>query len=93
MLNIKILGPGCDKCYAVERAAAAGLEALLRENPNLEATLVHIEDVLEIEQYPILFTPGLVVNEKLVCAGRVPRKEEVMRWYRDALNHTDPPHN
>lgn len=89
MLNIKILGPGCAKCYAVERVAAAGLEALLRENPELEATLVHIEDILEIEQYPILFTPALVVNEKVICAGRVPKKEEVIRWYREALNHQD----
>ena len=89
MLNIKVLGPGCAKCYAVERAATAGLETMLRENPDLEATLVHIEDILEIEQYPILFTPGLVVNEKLVCSGRIPKKDEVVKWYREALNHAD----
>lgn len=88
MLNIKVLGPGCAKCYAVERAATAALEALLRENPELEATLVHIEDILEIEQYPILFTPALVVNDKVICAGRVPKKEEVIKWYREALNHS-----
>lgn len=85
MLDIKILGPGCAKCYAVERAAAAGLEALLREKPELEATLVHIQDLLEIEKYPILLTPALVVNEKVVCAGRIPEKEEVVKWYREAL--------
>jgi hypothetical protein len=88
MLNIKILGLGCAKCYAVEEAAAAGLEILLGEDPDLQATLVHIEDFLEIERYPILFTPGLVVNEKLVCAGRVPRKEEVIHWFQEALDHT-----
>lgn len=88
MLNIKILGPGCAKCYAVERVAAAALEVLLQENPELEATLVHIEDFREIEQYPILFTPALVVNEKVICAGRVPKKEEVIKWYREALNHS-----
>lgn len=89
MLNIKVLGPGCAKCYALERAAAAGLEALLREKPELEATLVHIEDMLEIEQYPILFTPALVINEKVVCAGRIPKKEEVVKWYKEALNHSE----
>ncbi len=89
MLNIKILGPGCAKCYAVERVAAISLETLLREIPDLEATLVHIEDWNEIGQYPILITPGLVVNEKLVCAGRVPKKEEVIQWYREALNQND----
>lgn len=88
MLNIKVLGPGCAKCYALERTAAAGLEALLRENPELEATLVHIEDPSEIEQYPILFTPALVVNEKVVCAGRIPKREEVLKWYEEALNHS-----
>lgn len=89
MLNVKVLGPGCAKCYAVERAAAAGLEAMLTENPNLEATMVHIEDMLEIEQYPILFTPALVVNERVVCAGRVPKKDEVIKWYKEALNHRE----
>jgi hypothetical protein len=89
MLNVKILGPGCAKCYAVERAAIAGLEALMREYPNLEATLVHIEDIQGIEQYPILFTPGLVINEKLVCAGRIPKKEEVIEWLIEMLNHSE----
>jgi len=87
MLNIKVLGPGCAKCYSLERTAAAALETMLAENPDLEATLEHIEDMLEIEQYPVLFTPALVVNEKVVCAGRVPKKEEVMAWYRAALDH------
>lgn len=87
MLDIKILGSGCAKCYSLERAAAAALETLLNEHPDLEATLVHIEDILEIQRYPVLFTPALVVNEKVVCAGRVPKKEEVLKWYREALNH------
>lgn len=89
MLNVKVLGPGCAKCYALERVAAAGLEAILQENPNLEATLVHIEDWLEIEQYPVLFTPALVVNENVICSGRIPKKEEIVKWYREALNHSE----
>jgi len=89
MLNIKVLGPGCSKCYALEQAAAAGLEEIIKEFPNLEASLEHIEDILEIEQYPILFTPALVVNEKVVCAGRVPNQDEIIGWYRATLDHAD----
>ncbi len=89
MLNIKVLGPGCSKCYALEQVAAAALEEMAKEFPDLEATLEHIEDLLEIEQYPILFTPALVVNEKVVCAGRIPKKEEVIAWYRAALDHAN----
>jgi len=85
MLSVKVLGPGCRNCQLVEQVAMSGLEALLSENPNLEVTLEHIDDILEIEQYPILFTPGLVVNEKLVCAGRIPSEQEVIGWLREAL--------
>lgn len=85
MLNIKVLGPGCRKCQLVEQMAAAGLEELLSENPNLEATLEHITDLLEIEQYPVLSTPALVVNEKVVCAGRVPNKQEMLGWLKQAI--------
>lgn len=85
MLSVKVLGPGCAKCYAVERAAAAALEMLQREQPGLKATLVHLDDPMEIMEYPILITPGLVVNEKLVCAGRIPKTAEVLSWYREAL--------
>lgn len=88
MLNVKVLGPGCAKCYSLERNAAAALEALLREHPDLQVSLEHIEDVLAIEQYPVLFTPALVINEQVVCAGRVPKKDEILDWYRAALDHT-----
>ena len=43
----------------------------------LNMTIRHIEDRREIRKYPILFTPGLVVNEKLGCAGRIPYTERV----------------
>jgi hypothetical protein len=88
MLTIKILGPGCYNCYAVEQAAIEALEVLLEEDPNLEASLEHIEDPLEFKRYPILFTPGLVVNEKLVCAGRIPAVLEVTAWLREAMAQT-----
>jgi len=85
MLNIKILGPGCFNCYAVEETVTLALEQLLERYPDLEVTLQHIEDPVEIFQYPILFTPGLVINEKLICAGRIPSVEEVSRWLTAAM--------
>ena len=80
MLHIKILGPGCINCYLVEQIAVDALEML-----DVEATLEHITDYDEMRKYLIMATPGLVINEELVCAGRIPSVEEVVSWVREAL--------
>ncbi len=86
MLSIKVLGPDCRNCQLVEQVAMSGLEVLLKEDPDLEVTLEKVEDRLEIEQYKILFTPGLVVDEKLVCAGRIPSEQEAIRQLMTATS-------
>jgi len=89
VLSIKVLGPGCVNCYRVEQQVVAALEALAEEDPSLEATIQHVTKYNEIMKYPILFTPGLVVNEKLVCAGRIPSEAEVRQWLISAMAETE----
>jgi len=80
VLHIKVLGPGCLNCYLVEQVAVDALEML-----DAEATLEHVTDYLEMRKYPIMYTPGLVINEELVCAGRIPSIKEVISWVKEAL--------
>jgi small redox-active disulfide protein 2 len=80
MLTIKVLGPGCENCKKVESVARQAVG-----NLGLEATVVKVTDYAEIAKYPILSTPGLVINEKLVCAGRIPTPGEVTTWLANAL--------
>ena len=89
MLDIKVLGSGCATCNQVEQQAVTALEALAEEDPALEATILHVTDYDEIMKYPVMFTPALVVNEKLVCAGRVPTVEETIAWLREALDEAE----
>jgi len=51
----------------------------------IDATIEEVKDMMKIVQYPILTTPALVINEELVCAGRVPAKAEVARLITNAL--------
>jgi small redox-active disulfide protein 2 len=81
MLDIKVLGPGCDNCKKVEALAQQAVA-----NLGTEATIVKITDRAEYPKYGLLYTPGLVINNKLVCGGRIPTEAEVMTWVADALN-------
>ena len=80
MLTIKILGTGCSNCLKVEQIAKRAVAAL-----DVDATFLKVTEMKEIMRYPILATPGLVVNEKLVCAGRIPSEAEVTTWITSAL--------
>jgi small redox-active disulfide protein 2 len=75
MLVVKVLGSGCANCKKVEQVVRQALEAL-----DVEASIVKVTDYAKIMQYPIMATPGLVINEQLVCAGRIPSQAEVTTW-------------
>ena len=77
MTIIKVLGSGCSNCV---RLAANAHEAV--EKLSMEATIQKVTDYTEIHSYPILATPGLVIDEKLVSAGRIPSVDEIINWLK-----------
>ena len=86
MLTIKVLGPGCQNCQTVADKAKEALEAVAESQPeDFEATVVKVTQTEEFMKYGLLYTPGLVVNEKLVSAGRIPEVKEITGWLQAAL--------
>ena len=81
MLSIKVLGPGCPNCQKVESHTREALKML---QPSGEYELIKVTEPMEIMNY-VLHTPGLVINEQVVCEGRIPRTGEIATWIADAL--------
>ena len=79
MLKIKILGPGCANCSKVEQITRKAVSEM-----GFQAEISKITDYGEIMSYPIISTPGLVVNGDVVCSGRVPTQVEVTTWLVNA---------
>jgi len=80
MLSIKVLGPGCANCEKVKVIAKQVVATL-----SIDATVAKITDRAAWQKYGLLSTPGLVINEKLVCAGRIPSEAEITTWITNAL--------
>jgi small redox-active disulfide protein 2 len=77
--QIKVLGSGCPSCDKLEQDLMAVMAEL-----NLPADLEHVRDVKEIACYGVMGSPALVINGKVVAAGRVPSKAQLKEWLRTA---------
>jgi len=72
MMEIKVLGPGCANCHAMEELAKKAIQEL-----GVEAKIEKISEIQEIMKYT-MSTPGLVVNGKLKHSGKpLPNIEKV----------------
>ena len=79
-MDIKVLGSNCPNCQRLEKLVRNVIVEM-----EIEATLTKVTDFQDIMAYKVMFTPGLVINEQLVSAGRIPSKAEVTTWLVNAL--------
>ncbi len=80
MITIKVLGPGCENCVNLASLTQRAVNSL-----SIDAKIEKVTDYNEIMKYKILATPGLVINEKVVSAGRVPSEAEITTFLTTAL--------
>lgn len=78
-LEIKILGPGCPRCEKLEQDLIAMMAKL-----NIAAGLEHVRDPIEIANYGVMGSPGLIINGQVKAVGSVPLNNKLKEWLLDA---------
>lgn len=77
-MKIKVLGPGCARCQQTEQ--------LVREavaEAGVDADIEKISDVMKIAQHGVFGTPAVIIDEKVKSVGKIPKKEEILKWIRE----------
>lgn len=77
-MKIKILGSVCSRCEKLYKKVTKVLKA-----NNIDAEIFKVNDIKEIAKYGILMTPGLVINEKLVCSINVPSEKDILKYIKE----------
>ncbi len=77
MLNVKILGSGCANCQRLERETRAALD-----EAGIAYQLSKVTDYSDIAAYGVMSTPALVLNERVVSAGRIPARAKIVELAR-----------
>ncbi|MDX2200051.1 MAG: thioredoxin family protein [Phycisphaerae bacterium] len=78
-MKIEILGTGCAKCNLLEQTARSAADKL-----GLTYQLEHVKDIKEFANRGVMFTPALVVDGKVVVAGKAPQEAEIVRMLMQA---------
>jgi hypothetical protein len=50
----------------------------------LAADLEHVRDIREIAFYGVMGSPALVIDSKVVAAGKIPSKNQLKEWLKAA---------
>jgi small redox-active disulfide protein 2 len=78
-LEIRVFGAGCPRCERLMAEVMALLADL-----ELNADLDHVKDLNQIGELGPVGMPALMINGKIVSAGRVPNRNEITKWLKGA---------
>jgi small redox-active disulfide protein 2 len=73
MKKILILGTGCPKCKQLYENTEAAIKA-----SGVEASIEKVEKITDIIGYGVMTTPALVVDDKIVSAGKTLTSEQII---------------
>jgi len=72
MTTIDVLGPGCAKCTRLEKSVREVVAEL-----GIDAQVRKVTDLDEMIRLDVFVTPALVIDGRVVAAGRIPSGAEL----------------
>lgn len=80
-LAIKVLGPGCALCDALEKELIEVMAEM-----DVAADVEHVRDIKAIGSYGVMGTPALIINGDVKCVGKVPPRNKLKEWIKVAYS-------
>ena len=71
-MNIKVLGAGCKSCEALLNSTKEAVA-----NKCIDTEVEYITDMEKIMSYGVMSMPALMIDDKVVSAGKVLKAKEV----------------
>ena len=71
-MNIKVLGGGCKCCEAILASVKEAVAA-----KEIDAEIEYITDMQKIMECGVMSTPALMIDGKIVSAGRAIKTKEI----------------
>lgn len=74
-MEIKVLGPGCAKCKKTEQL----IQEVIKETGS-DAVVEKVTDMMQIASYGVFSTPSVIIDNRVKCTGKVPKKDDIKVW-------------
>lgn len=75
MKHFKVLGSGCKNCETTAELLASKASEL-----GVEVEIEKVTDMAAIMGYGVMSTPGIVLDEKVIHAGGIPKPDKIAQW-------------
>lgn len=75
MKQVKVYGPGCQKCHVSEERVKKVVAA-----DGIPVTIEKVTDYAAMAAAGVLATPAVSVDGVVKLAGRVPTEDEIRSW-------------
>jgi len=73
-MKIFILGMGCATCNKLEDTVRQAVK-----ETGIDAQIEHVTDIKKIMAYGVMTTPALIIDEKVVAAGKLPTLADIKK--------------